>query len=94
MAILYFLAEEPVKDNERQDCCLIVEIHAPDGIDTQWVHQAAEDLIEDEFGKRLTLSSAIEEEVSQYLQAEPDATHGYLEIGTGVPLFWHLLPIA
>ena len=90
MAILYFLAKEPVKDDERQDCCLIVEVHAPDGIDDQWVHQAAEDAIKDEFGKRLTLWSANEEEASRYLQADPGATHGLLELGTDVPLFWHL----
>jgi hypothetical protein len=89
-----FLSEEPVKDGEQQDCFLLVEIHAPDGIDNQWVHQAAEDAIEDEFAKRLTLWSANEEEASQYLQADPGATHGLLELGTGVPLFWHLLRIA
>ena len=93
MAILYFLAEEPVKDDQRQDCCLIVEVHAPDRIDHGWVAQAAEDAIEDEFGQRLTLLSVDQAEASQYLQTNLDATHGYLELGTGVPLFWHLLPI-
>jgi hypothetical protein len=93
MAILYFLAEEPVKDDERQDCCLIVEIHAPDGIDDQWVHQAALDAIEDKFGKRMSLWPANEDEASQYLQPDPGATHGLLELGINVPLFWHLLLI-
>jgi hypothetical protein len=83
MAILYFLGEQPVQNDQQQDCCLIVEIHAPDGIDNQWVPQAAEDTIEDKFGTRLTLSPAIEEEASQYLQAEPDATHGYSARRTG-----------
>jgi hypothetical protein len=49
--------------------------------------------MEDEFGKRLTLWSANDDEASQQLQAEPGATHGWLELGTVVPLFWHLLPI-
>jgi hypothetical protein len=93
MAILYFLAEQPVRNDEQQDCCLILEVHAPDRVDDRWVQQAAEDAIEDEFGKRLTLWSANEDEASEHLQAAPDATHGYLELGTSVPLFWHLLPI-
>ena len=93
MAILYFLAEEPVRNDEQQDCCLIVEVHAPDGVGDRWVQQAAEDIIEDEFGKRLTLRSVNEDEAFQYLQSEPGATHGYLELGAGVPMFWHLLPI-
>jgi hypothetical protein len=54
---------------------------------------SAEEAIEGEFGKRLTLWSANEDEASQHLQAEPGATHGYLELRTGVPLYWHLLPI-
>jgi hypothetical protein len=93
MAILYFLAEEPVRNDQQEDCCLIVEVHAPDGINAQWVQQEAENVIEDEFGKRLTLWSATEDEASQHLQVEPGATHGWLELGTGVSLFWHLLPI-
>jgi hypothetical protein len=94
MAIFYFIADEPVRNDEQQDCCLIVEIHAPDGVDDRWVQQAADDIIEEEFGKRLTLSPANKDEAFRYLQVEPDATHGYLEFGTGVPVFWHLLPIA
>jgi hypothetical protein len=93
MAILYFLGEEPVKDDLQEDCCLIVEIYAPDGIDDQLIRLVAENAIEDEFNKRLTLWSANEDEASQYLQAESGATHGYLETGTGAQLFWHLLPI-
>jgi hypothetical protein len=93
MAILYFLAEEPVKDDQRQDCFLIVEVHTLDRVDHQWVQQAAENAIEDEFGERLTLFSADQEEASQYLQTEPGTTHGWLELGPGVQLFWHLLPI-
>jgi hypothetical protein len=69
VAILYFLAEEPIQDREQQDCCLIVEVHVPDRVDDQWVQQAAEDAMEDEFGKRLTLLSANEHEVFQYTTA-------------------------
>jgi hypothetical protein len=40
VAILYFLAEEPIQDREQQDCCLIVEVHVPDRVDDQWVQPA------------------------------------------------------
>jgi len=93
LATLYLLAEEPVQNDQQQDCCLIVEVHAPDQINDQLVQLAAEEAIEGEFGKRLTLWSSNEDEAFQYLQAEPGATHGYLELGASVPLYWHLLPI-
>jgi hypothetical protein len=93
MAILYFFAEEPVRNDEQQDCCLIVEVHATDGINDELIQLAAEEAIEDAFGRQLTLWSANEDEASQHLQAAPDATHGYLELGGGAPLFWHLLQI-
>jgi len=88
-----FLAEEPIRNDEQQDCCLIVEVQAPDRVNEELVQLAAEEAIEDAFGKRLTLWSANEDEASQHLQAAPDATHGYLELGAGAPLFWHLLRI-
>jgi hypothetical protein len=93
MAILYFLGEEPVRNDQQQDCCLILEVNAPEEIDKELIRLAAEETIENEFGKRLTLWSANEEEASQYLQAGLGATHGYLELGASVPVFWHLLPI-
>jgi hypothetical protein len=37
MAILNFLAEEPVRNDEQQDCCLIVEVHVPDWINEELV---------------------------------------------------------
>ena len=91
MAILYFLAEEPIPNRQQQDCCLIVEVYAPDRVDDQWVQQAAENAIEEEFGKALTLWSANEDEAFQYLR--PGATRGLLDLRSGVPLVWHLLPI-
>jgi hypothetical protein len=48
VAILYFLAEEPIQDREQQDCCLIVEVHVPDRVDDQWVQPEAENAIEEE----------------------------------------------
>ena len=93
MAILYFLGEETVRNHQQQDCCLIVDVHAPDRDDDQWVQQAAENAIEEEFGKALTLWSANEDEALQYLRLDPGATRGLLDLRSGVPLVWHLLPI-
>jgi len=73
-AVRYFLAEEPIQNREQQDCCLIVEVQAPDRVNEELVQLAAEEAIEDAFGKRLTLWSANEDEASQHLQAAPDAT--------------------
>ena len=93
MAILYFLAEEPIHDREQQDCCLIVEVHVPDRFDDHWVQQAAENAIEEEFGKTLTLWSVNEDEALQYLRPDPGTTRGLLDLANGVPLVRHLLPI-
>jgi hypothetical protein len=93
MSVLYFLAEEPVRNLRLEACCLIVEVHAPDWINDELVKLAAEEAIEDEFEQRLTLWSADEDEATQYLQAHPGATGGSLTVGNGAPLFLHLLPI-
>lgn len=47
MAIRYFLGEEPVQNDEQRDCCLIVEVPVPDGIDNQWVQRAVGNIIEE-----------------------------------------------
>ena len=85
MAIRYFLAEEPIQNDQGQDCCLIVEIHAPDVVDHQWVQQAVENAIEEESGKRLTLWSADQDEAFQYLQADPGATPRFVELRDWCP---------
>ena len=90
MAILYFLADELIQNHQQQDCWLIVEVHTPDRIDDQLVQLAAEEAIEDKFGKHLTLRPADQKKTSHYLQAYPGATNGWLKLGAGVPLFWHL----
>jgi hypothetical protein len=93
MAILYFLVEEPIQNDQGQDSCLIVEVHVSDPVDDQWVKQAAENAIEEEFGKALTLWSADEDEALQYLRPDPGVTRGLLDLAGGVPLVWYLLPI-
>jgi hypothetical protein len=37
MGFLYFSGEEPVQNDQQQECCLIVEVHAPGGVDNRWV---------------------------------------------------------
>ncbi|HET9376083.1 MAG TPA: hypothetical protein VFO40_14000 [Chthoniobacterales bacterium] len=93
MAIRYFMAEESVRNGQQQDCCLIVEVHTPDWIDDQLSWLAAEATIEAEFGRRLTLYPANKDEAHQLVQEESEATHGCLKLGSGDPLYWHLLPI-
>jgi hypothetical protein len=53
MAVFYFLAEEPLRNGQRQDCCLIVEVHVPDWIQNDLVRLAAQEAIDQEFGRRL-----------------------------------------
>jgi hypothetical protein len=91
--VRYFIAEEPVRNDQQQDCCLIVEVHAPGWINDQLSRLAAEEAIEGEFDKRLTLFPANKDEAHQLVQEESGATHGYSELGSGDPLYWHLLPI-
>jgi hypothetical protein len=94
MAVFYFLAEEPLRNGQRQDCCLIVEVHVPDWIQNDLVRLAAQEAIDQAFGRRLALWPADEDEASQYLQSDADAAlRGSLKLGTGDPLLWHLLPL-
>ena len=90
LATLYLLAEEPVQNRQQQDCCLIVEVHAPDGADIQWVHAEAEIAIKQELGEEIVLKPTTEQAASKYLEADPGASHGALNLVTDVPLFYHL----
>lgn len=93
LATLYLLAEEPVQNHQQQDCCLIVEVHSPDEIDNQWVQQTLENAIKEEFGKGLTLWSVNEDEAFQYLETDPDATMGALNLSKNVSAIWNLARI-
>jgi hypothetical protein len=93
VAILYFLAEEPIQNRQQQNCCLIVEVHAPDRVDDQWVQQAAENAIEGEFGKALKLWSANEDETLEYLEVDPGAITGVLNLSDNVTVIWYLVRI-
>jgi hypothetical protein len=90
MAILYFLAEEPVQNYQQQDCRLIVEVHAPDDADVKWVHAEAEIAMKEKFGEGFMLKPTTEQAASKYLEADPGATHGALNLAADVPLFYHL----
>jgi hypothetical protein len=90
---LYLLAEEPVQNHQQQECCLIVEVRAPDGIDHQLVQLTIEDAIKEKFGKSLMLWPATEDEASQYLEADPGASTGALTLPSNVSVIWHLARI-
>jgi hypothetical protein len=71
---------------------------ATGGTSAGWINDqlsrlAAEEAIEGEFGKLLTLFPANKDDAHQLVQEESGATHGYSELGSGDPLYWHLLPI-
>jgi hypothetical protein len=90
MGILYFWAEEPVQNSQGQDCCLIVKVDAPNGIDDQLVQLGAQETIEGEFGKRLTLWAADEDEAVQYLETDPSPPRDALRLAAGVALFYQI----
>jgi len=85
VAILYFLADEPVQNHEQQDCRLIVEVHAPDGADIKWVHAEAEIAMKEKFGEGFALKPTTEQAASKYLEADPGATHGSLSFRDWCP---------
>jgi len=94
VAILYFLADEPVQNHQQQDCRLIVEVHAPDGADIKWVHAEAEIAMKEKLSEgEIRLKPTTEQAASKYLDADPGATHGALNLATDVPLFYHLARI-
>jgi hypothetical protein len=74
VAILYFLADEPVQNDQQQDCRLILEVHASDGADIQWVHAEAEIAMKEKFGEGFALKPTSEQAASKYLEADPGAT--------------------
>ena len=69
---------------------MIIEVHAPDLFDDQWVQQEVENAIEEEFGKRSTLWSVDEDEAFEYLDVDPGATTGALDLSNNVTVVWHL----
>jgi hypothetical protein len=73
---------------------LIIEVHAPDRVDDQWVEQEVGNAIEEEFVKRLTLWSVDEDEAFEYLDVDPGATTGALDLSNNVSVIWHLARIA
>ena len=94
MVILYFLADEPVQDHRLEDCRLIVEVHAPDGADIKWIQAEAEIAMKEKLSEgEIRLKPTTEQAASKYLEADPGATHGALNLATDVPLFYHLARI-
>jgi hypothetical protein len=49
---------------------MIVEVHAPDGVDIQWVHAEAEIAIKEKFREGLALKPTTEQAASKYSEAD------------------------
>jgi hypothetical protein len=73
---------------------MIIEVNAPGLVDDRWVQQEVGNAIEEEFGKRLTLWSVDEDEAFEYLDVDPGATTGTLDLSNNVSVIWHLARIA
>jgi hypothetical protein len=73
---------------------MIIEVHAPDRVDDQWVQHEVGNAIGEEFGKRLTLRSVDENEAFEYLDVDLGATTGALYLSNNVSVIWHLARIA
>jgi hypothetical protein len=76
VAILYFLAEEPIQNRQQQDCCLIVEVHAPDRVDDQWVQQAVCPTPILNAAPKLLADLALQDGFADRLEAEMPAQRG------------------
>jgi len=85
VAVLYFLAEEPIQNREQQDCCLIVEVHVPDRVDDQWVQQAAEN------GGRLATRGALARGHRGAGDAPRSRGAGWLAVASLDPIFLQLV---
>ena len=84
MATLYLLADEPVKNQQQQDCHLVAIIYAPDGSDSGALRKEAENKIKEEvdrkfaLGERFALRFTDKNTASEYLRADPGACwHSY-----------------
>jgi hypothetical protein len=61
--------------------------------DIAWVHAEAEIAMKEKFGEGFALKPTTEQAASKYLEADPGAIHGALNLATDVPLFYHLAHI-
>jgi hypothetical protein len=61
------MAEESVSNQQQQECHLIVEIQAPKGADFQALQSAAQEVLTERIGKRLTCVITPESAVFQCL---------------------------
>ena len=93
MACLHFLADQPVQNHQQQDCRLVVEVHAPEGADNQWIQGVAENAIKQTFDNHLTLKPISQQAAARYLRDDSHPDHGSLNLTRGIPLLWHLVRI-
>jgi hypothetical protein len=99
MATLYLLADEPVKNQQQQDCHLVVIIYAPDGSDSGALRKEAENKIKEGVDKKFALGERFElrftdkDTASEYLRADPGHAKGSLNSASTVPVIWHIARI-
>jgi hypothetical protein len=92
MATLYLLADEPVKNQQQQDCHLVAIIYAPDGSDSGALRKEAENKIKEEvdkqfaLGERFGLRFTDKNTASEYLRADPGHAKGSLNLPSTVPV--------
>jgi hypothetical protein len=93
VATLYLLADEPVKNQQQQDCHLVAIIYAPDVSDSGALRKEAENKIKEEvdkkfaLGERFALRFTDKDTASEYLRADPGACwHSYSKNPVGG--FW------
>jgi hypothetical protein len=84
MATLYLVAQEPVANEQQQDCRLIVQVNGtPEGGDNQALQQEAEAVMKERFPAALTFDLISEQAATAYSQADPAPTTGSTNLKSG-----------
>ncbi|HYY26824.1 MAG TPA: hypothetical protein VE860_02720 [Chthoniobacterales bacterium] len=89
MTKLFLLANQPVPNQQQQDCRLVIEIRSPVQTDNASLQKAAEVEIKKNFDQALTFQPISEKAAVEYLSSDPTNTNGQLELNDAT-LIWHL----
>jgi hypothetical protein len=89
MTKLFLLANEPVPNQQQQDCRLVIEVRSPIDTDNVSLQKAAEVEIKNDFDQALTFQPISETAAAEYLNTDPNNTNGELELSNAT-LTWHL----
>jgi hypothetical protein len=84
MATFYLVAQEPVANEQQQDCRLIVQVTGTaEGGDNQALQQEAEAAMKERFPAALTFDLISEQAATAYSQADPAPTTGSINVKSG-----------